>query len=99
MLKKKKVDPLLCPTIITALTGTLHSLGWTDDGQLLTVSTLSGKQQLQLLVPSDNCKIAFPGAVLTYLAKLPMLGDACGVRLAYLTSLLEVHFVVSFART
>ena len=30
------------------------------------------------------------GAVLTYLAKLPMLGDAHGVRLAYLTSLLEV---------
>ena len=23
--------------------GTLHALGWTDDGQLLTVSTLSGK--------------------------------------------------------
>lgn len=31
------------------------------------------------------------GAVLTYLAKLPMLGDAYGVRLAYLTSLLEVY--------
>ena len=24
-------------------TGTLHALGWTDDGQLLTVSTLSGR--------------------------------------------------------
>ena len=30
------------------------------------------------------------GGVFTYLAKLPMLGDACGSRLAYLTSLLEV---------
>ena len=36
------------------------------------------------------------GAVLTYLAKLPMLGDACGVRLAYLTSLLEVVIVIVF---
>ncbi len=30
------------------------------------------------------------GGVFTYLAKLPMLGDACGTRLAYLTALLEV---------
>jgi len=55
-------------------TGTLHHLEWTDDGQLLTVSTISG-------------------GVFTYLAKLPMLGDACGTRLAYLTSLLEVTIV------
>ena len=32
----------------------------------------------------------FTGGVFTYLAKLPMLGEACGTRLAYLTSLLEV---------
>ena len=31
------------------------------------------------------------GGVFTYLAKLPMLGDACGTRLVYLTSLLEVN--------
>ena len=31
------------------------------------------------------------GGVLTYLAKLPQLGDSCGTRLAYLTSLLQVH--------
>lgn len=33
----------------------------------------------------------FAGGVFTYLAKLPMLGDAAGTRLAYLTSLLEVN--------
>ena len=36
------------------------------------------------------CLSVHVGGVFTYLAKLPMLGDACGSRLAYLTSLLEV---------
>ena len=34
---------------------------------------------------------AISGGVFTYLAKLPLLGDAAGTRLAYLTSLLEVR--------
>ena len=35
--------------------------------------------------------LIFTGGVFTYLARLPMLGEACGTRLAYLTSLLEVQ--------
>ena len=35
--------------------------------------------------------LIFAGGVFTYLARLPMLGEACGTRLAYLTSLLEVQ--------
>ncbi|NXN95131.1 WDR19 protein, partial [Rhinopomastus cyanomelas] len=46
-------------------------LSWTDDGQLLAVSTQRGSLHV-------------------FLTKLPILGDACGTRIAYLTSLLEV---------
>ncbi|XP_028657806.1 WD repeat-containing protein 19 [Erpetoichthys calabaricus] len=49
----------------------LHYLSWTDDGQLLAVSTMRGTLHV-------------------FLTKLPILGDTCGTRLAYLTSLLEV---------
>lgn len=52
----------------------LQSIQWTDDGQLLAVSTAKGN-------------------LLCYLTKLPMLGDAHGTRIAYLTSLLEVSVV------
>ena len=39
----------------------------------------------------SNCFVpTCTGGVFTYLAKLPMLGDASGTRLAFLTSLLEV---------
>ncbi|NXM77221.1 WDR19 protein, partial [Serilophus lunatus] len=46
-------------------------LAWTDDGQLLAVSTRRGSLHV-------------------FLTKLPILGDACSTRIAYLTSLLEV---------
>ncbi|KAJ3615317.1 hypothetical protein NHX12_018885 [Muraenolepis orangiensis] len=49
----------------------LDQLNWTDDGQLLAVSTQRGTLHV-------------------FLTKLPILGDCCGTRLAYLTSLLEV---------
>ncbi|XP_015201422.1 WD repeat-containing protein 19 isoform X2 [Lepisosteus oculatus] len=49
----------------------LDYLSWTDDGQLLAVSTQRGTLHV-------------------FLTKLPILGDTCGTRLAYLTSLLEV---------
>ncbi|XP_026503765.1 WD repeat-containing protein 19 isoform X1 [Terrapene carolina triunguis] len=49
----------------------LDHLAWTDDGQLLAVSTQRGSLHV-------------------FLTKLPILGDACGTRIAYLTSLLEV---------
>uniref|UniRef100_A0A8C5X1D6 WD repeat-containing protein 19 n=1 Tax=Malurus cyaneus samueli TaxID=2593467 RepID=A0A8C5X1D6_9PASS len=47
------------------------SMAWTDDGQLLAVSTRRGSLHV-------------------FLTKLPILGDACSTRIAYLTSLLEV---------
>ncbi|KAI1238247.1 hypothetical protein IHE44_0012965 [Lamprotornis superbus] len=46
-------------------------MAWTDDGQLLAVSTRKGSLHV-------------------FLTKLPVLGDACSTRIAYLTSLLEV---------
>ncbi|XP_066041722.1 WD repeat-containing protein 19 isoform X2 [Chamaea fasciata] len=46
-------------------------MAWTDDGQLLAVSTRRGSLHV-------------------FLTKLPILGDACSTRIAYLTSLLEV---------
>nr|XP_005286411.1 WD repeat-containing protein 19 isoform X5 [Chrysemys picta bellii] len=49
----------------------LDHLAWTDDGQLLAVSTQRGSLHV-------------------FLTKLPILGDACCTRIAYLTSLLEV---------
>ncbi|XP_069781014.1 WD repeat-containing protein 19 isoform X4 [Narcine bancroftii] len=49
----------------------LDQLSWTDDGQLLAVSTQRGTLHV-------------------FLTKLPVLGDACGTRIAFLTSLLEV---------
>ncbi|XP_053110027.1 WD repeat-containing protein 19 isoform X2 [Hemicordylus capensis] len=49
----------------------LDQLSWTDDGQLLAVSTKRG-------------------CVHVFLTKLPILGDSCSTRIAYLTSLLEV---------
>ncbi|XP_045690432.1 WD repeat-containing protein 19 isoform X2 [Phyllostomus hastatus] len=49
----------------------LDSLSWTDDGQLLALSTQRGSLHV-------------------FLTKLPILGDACSTRVAYLTSLLEV---------
>ncbi|KAG8453594.1 hypothetical protein GDO86_000286, partial [Hymenochirus boettgeri] len=49
----------------------LDSLSWTDDGQLLAVSTQRGSLHV-------------------FLTKLPVLGDTCGTKIAYLTSLLEV---------
>ncbi|XP_054993579.1 WD repeat-containing protein 19 isoform X2 [Sorex araneus] len=49
----------------------LGTLSWTDDGQLLALSTQRG-------------------ALHVFLTKLPILGDACSTRIAYLTSLLEV---------
>ncbi|XP_018591517.1 WD repeat-containing protein 19 [Scleropages formosus] len=49
----------------------LDQLSWTDDGQLLAISTQRGTLHV-------------------FLTKLPILGDACGTRIAYLTSLLEV---------
>ena len=52
----------------------LGNMSWTDDGQLLAVSTQKGSLHV-------------------YLTKLPILGDAYGTRLAYLTSLLEVTVV------
>lgn len=52
----------------------LGGLSWTEDGQLLAVSTQQGSLHV-------------------FLTKLPILGDACGTRLAYLTSLLEVTVV------
>ncbi|KAL5510222.1 hypothetical protein EMCRGX_G005732 [Ephydatia muelleri] len=54
--------------------GELRKLQWTEDGQLLTVSTSKGH-------------------VLTFLVKLPMLGEANGTRLVYLSSLKEVTVV------
>ncbi|XP_064419402.1 WD repeat-containing protein 19 isoform X2 [Latimeria chalumnae] len=52
----------------------LDRLSWTDDGQLLAVSTQRGTLHV-------------------FLTKLPVLGDTCGTRIAYLTSLLEVTVV------
>ncbi|XP_071847434.1 WD repeat-containing protein 19-like isoform X2 [Apostichopus japonicus] len=52
----------------------LGGLSWTEDGQLLAVSTQQGSLHV-------------------FLTKLPILGDACSTRLAYLTSLLEVTVV------
>ncbi|XP_073898544.1 kelch-like protein 5 isoform X6 [Castor canadensis] len=49
----------------------LGILSWTDDGQLLALSTQRGSLHV-------------------FLTKLPILGDTCGTRIAYLTSLLEV---------
>ncbi|NWU43545.1 WDR19 protein, partial [Hylia prasina] len=49
----------------------VDQMAWTDDGQLLAVSTRRGSLHV-------------------FLTKLPILGDACGTRIAYLTSLLEV---------
>ncbi|KAF3825268.1 hypothetical protein GH733_005902 [Mirounga leonina] len=49
----------------------LGTLSWTDDGQLLALSTQRGSLHV-------------------FLTKLPILGDACSTRIAYLTSLLEV---------
>ncbi|XP_066488488.1 WD repeat-containing protein 19 isoform X1 [Tiliqua scincoides] len=49
----------------------LDQLAWTDDGQLLAVSTKKG-------------------SIHVFLTKLPILGDSCSTRIAYLTSLLEV---------
>ncbi|XP_037247297.1 WD repeat-containing protein 19 isoform X2 [Falco rusticolus] len=49
----------------------VDQLAWTDDGQLLAVSTQRGSLHV-------------------FLTKLPILGDACSTRIAYLTSLLEV---------
>ncbi|XP_053314341.1 WD repeat-containing protein 19 [Spea bombifrons] len=49
----------------------LDKLSWTDDGQLLAVSTQRGSLNV-------------------FLTKLPILGDTCGTKIAYLTSLLEV---------
>ncbi|XP_027542119.1 WD repeat-containing protein 19 [Neopelma chrysocephalum] len=49
----------------------VDQLAWTDDGQLLAVSTRRGSLHV-------------------FLTKLPILGDACSTRIAYLTSLLEV---------
>ncbi|XP_078534454.1 WD repeat-containing protein 19 isoform X1 [Lissotriton helveticus] len=49
----------------------LDWLSWTDDGQLLAVSTQRGSLHV-------------------FLTKLPVLGDTCGTKIAYLTSLLEV---------
>ncbi|NWX33087.1 WDR19 protein, partial [Notiomystis cincta] len=49
----------------------VDQMAWTDDGQLLAVSTHRGSLHV-------------------FLTKLPILGDACSTRIAYLTSLLEV---------
>ncbi|XP_012413373.2 WD repeat-containing protein 19 [Trichechus manatus latirostris] len=49
----------------------LGTLSWTDDGQLLALSTQRGSLHV-------------------FLTKLPILGNACSTRIAYLTSLLEV---------
>uniref|UniRef100_A0A8C2YFK5 WD repeat-containing protein 19 n=1 Tax=Coturnix japonica TaxID=93934 RepID=A0A8C2YFK5_COTJA len=49
-------------------------LAWTDDGQLLAVSTRGASLHV-------------------FLTKLPVLGDTCSTRIAYLTSLLEVTIV------
>ncbi|KAJ8281320.1 hypothetical protein GJAV_G00066160 [Gymnothorax javanicus] len=49
----------------------LDQLSWTDDGQLLAISSQRGTLHV-------------------FLTKLPILGEACGTRVAYLTSLLEV---------
>ncbi|OXB83779.1 UNVERIFIED_CONTAM: hypothetical protein H355_002991, partial [Colinus virginianus] len=49
----------------------VDQLAWTDDGQLLAVSTRRASLHV-------------------FLTKLPVLGDACNTRIAYLTSLLEV---------
>ncbi|KAJ8410983.1 hypothetical protein AAFF_G00180180 [Aldrovandia affinis] len=49
----------------------LDQLSWTDDGQLLAISSQRGTLHV-------------------FLTKLPILGDTCGTRIAYLTSLLEV---------
>ncbi|XP_053433508.1 WD repeat-containing protein 19 isoform X3 [Nycticebus coucang] len=49
----------------------LGALSWTDDGQLLALSTQRGSLHV-------------------FLTNLPILGDTCSTRIAYLTSLLEV---------
>jgi len=49
----------------------LDQIKWTDDGQLMAVSTQRG-------------------SIHVYLTKLPILGEAHGTRIAYLTSLLDV---------
>eukprot|EP00112_Aurelia_sp_Birch-Aquarium-sp1_P003286 Seg1365.4 transcript_id=Seg1365.4/GoldUCD/mRNA.D3Y31 product="WD repeat-containing protein 19" protein_id=Seg1365.4/GoldUCD/D3Y31 len=54
--------------------GQLDKMEWTEDGQLLAVSTEKG-------------------AIHVYLTKLPILGDAFGTKIAYLTSLREVTVV------
>jgi len=51
--------------------GQLDKMEWTEDGQLLAISTEKG-------------------AIHVYLTKLPILGDAAGTKIAYLTSLREV---------
>ncbi|KAI4585986.1 hypothetical protein MJG53_020611, partial [Ovis ammon polii x Ovis aries] len=58
-------------TLNKAATCGLGTLSWTDDGQLLALSTQRGSLHV-------------------FLTKLPILGDACSTRIAYLTSLLEV---------
>ncbi|XP_072190356.1 WD repeat-containing protein 19 isoform X2 [Excalfactoria chinensis] len=52
----------------------VDQLAWTDDGQLLAVSTRTASLHV-------------------FLTKLPVLGDTCSTRIAYLTSLLEVTIV------
>ncbi|CAH2300032.1 WD repeat-containing 19 isoform X1 [Pelobates cultripes] len=52
----------------------LDRLSWTDDGQLLAVSTQRGSLSV-------------------FLTRLPVLGDTCGTKIAYLTSLLDVTVV------
>ncbi len=58
-------------TTIDGAHGTVTSISWTDDGQILTVATTSG-------------------ALLSYLAKIPNIVDACGLRVAHLSSLREL---------
>ncbi|PKU35358.1 wd repeat-containing protein 19 [Limosa lapponica baueri] len=58
----------------------VDQLAWTDDGQLLAVSTRRGSLHV-------------------FLTKLPVLGDACSTRIAYLTSLLEVTIANHVERT
>ena len=41
----------------------------------------------------QSCVFSFQGAVHVYLTKLPILGDASGTKIAYLTSLREVTVV------
>ncbi|XP_031560697.1 WD repeat-containing protein 19-like [Actinia tenebrosa] len=59
--------------------GNLDKISWTDDGQLIAVSTQKG-------------------AIHVYLTKLPILGNSCGTKMAYLTSLREVTIFDSIAQ-